>query len=256
MLGYIMSGLYDILTSASTPHFTDRSPTNVFEWNILWKLMGRYVQDYGNTNPSTKSDNEKKVVAILNDVRECYFYKTWRQQFNCVVLINSNIDSVDMIRLKRNENSDGERSQWRFYTYYQNLMYKTLYPNQYIDLAWFDGYKNDQIIDGIVKYLEYALDRIEYKESKLLVQMMQQPVRMPTMEDTSFLTLNYNAHAFRQMGRIKTKNITEKHDSLQYCNQVTNALPMFVSFNDCPFNIKNCIMTEDKTKQFINSIMK
>lgn len=50
MIGYIFSGIGEILEKG-TFCLMDRSPVNVLEWYVLWKLMDMYENRYGNTNP-------------------------------------------------------------------------------------------------------------------------------------------------------------------------------------------------------------
>ncbi|KAE9530076.1 hypothetical protein AGLY_011538, partial [Aphis glycines] len=127
MIGYMFNGLHEIM-SIPVKCLMDRSPLNVLEWYVLWKLFDLYYKNFGN-----------------------YI----RERVNVLVVIDSDVDRCNRKRILRNEGSDAVRSEWRFYTFLQNRMYSNLY--NCIDLVWFEN--NEIVVPTIAKCIRDTITR-------------------------------------------------------------------------------------------------
>lgn len=241
MIGYIHTALFNI---ATTPrHFNDRSPLNPYEWHVLWKLMSATI---------TRQSSYQSAKESLMLMKNTYYYQDLRSKFNGIAIINSNCDQVDALRAQRNEGSDKERSKWKMYTPLQNLMYQILYPDLYIDLAWFEDCSTDDICMGIATFLEYA---IKHKPSKLdcsLAQrLIESNVRLPSAK-IDYVSMNFDTHCYRQMGRVYTKaavnddNVTENTlvECFPKCLDITK-LPMQQSILMPQPSLSNEVLSKD-----------
>lgn len=242
LIGYIATGINN--QNCGKPHFNDRSPLNVLEWRILWKIMDNYMKTIGNKRPNLKIpkifelfDNYKNIFLSL---KNSYYYQYFRSKINGIAFIDSNVERCDELRCLRNENTDLQRSQWLFYTDLQNLMYKTLYPETYIDMAWFNTNNTDIVVDGIAKWLVNLLDEITNRN----IQITQPPIckfKLPTIKYDYNLS-NINAHIYRSVGRNGCKRIVNSDDNI-IC---TKSIPGYL-------NVKN-FDTPDNTLYSINAV--
>lgn len=205
MVGYISSGLMD--QNTGTPHFNDRSYLNPLEWKLLWKLMNDYVDRFGNQYPCETNAEIREALdsyrKAFRELKESYFYKFFRSHINAVALIDSNVERCDALRARRGEGSDVERSQWKFYTPLQNLMYKELYPDCYIDIAWFDDYNTSDVVKSIAYWLTDMLVKVA---SNMKVNAPHIEFKLPVPKQDLNLN-NVSTHVYRSKGRVEVKNL-------------------------------------------------
>lgn len=213
-MGYIASGIIDSYNGG--PKFGDRSPLNVLDWYILWILMGKFFVQFGNVRPNyidTDMSRElKKYEKILTLYRQTYFYSIYSQHFNTMAIIHSNIDAIDFVRRQRGEGSDIERSTWEFYTFFQNLMYKHLYPTTHIDLDKFQNTNIDDVIQGLAFYLNDSLEYIV--ESRECKKIPISNTCLPLDDSRNVVRDNLLANAIRSIARNGCKQINNEPDDL------------------------------------------
>lgn len=217
MLGYMCDGVMAMLRGR--PHFNDRSPTNVLEWHFLWSVMDNFVQLYGNVRPSPKMHEAslKLYRQVFEQLKLTDYYKLFRNRFNCITMVDSNLDRCDALHLRRNESTDAERGTWRFYTPLQNLMYEILYEGLCIDLAWFDEYilatdSDDCIVrDGIALFYEETLDYL--CKNRTVDRVPLEDCRLLTPSNDYYLS-NITTHVYRSIGRWGCKRIHAENLSL------------------------------------------
>jgi len=214
MLGYICSG---INTSLGTiPHFNDRSPLNVLEWHILWKLMDDYLESFGNTKPDENDPNMTVAFQMYRKIFNAHHnrcaVKVFSSRINGLAIVDSNTDRCDERRSKRNKTaSDIERSTWNFYTFLQNLMYKELYDGLYIDLAWFLCTDPKVIVSGMAKFFNFVLDYIT-KTIKPEFAIVYRHA-LPTVRHDYNMS-NMTVHAYRSIGRWGCKELSGTNEYL------------------------------------------
>lgn len=200
MIGYICSGINNL--TCGGPHFEDRSPMNVLDWHFLWKIFDDYLKTFGNLEPKNNNlDMQNKLLkykSIFNAYKNWYIYKMFSGQINTIALIDSNIGRCDSLRFARGENSDRERSQWKFYTAFQNLMYKELYEDLYIDLDWFGDADSCDVVSGISKYLVSVLDMLAARPNLDYAPLVDRRLPMPKMD---YNLSNITTHTYRSIGR-------------------------------------------------------
>lgn len=200
MLGYICAGINSL--QCEGPHFVDRSPINVLDWHILWKIMDGHLKRFGNVEIN---ENNPEMAAALEEYREIFrqyketdHYKLITQNINTIALIDSNVARCDNMRYCRNEGSDRERSMWKFYTPLQNLMYQVLYEDLCVDWAWFGDAETDHVVSGISKFLVAVLDKLA-SSSELLYPPLKN-CRLPTPK-VDYTLKNITTHVYRSIGR-------------------------------------------------------
>lgn len=157
MIGYILAGV-NLLNKGQDkkPQVMDRSPLNPFEWYLLWSVFESYLKKFGNVTVRPNEEHREFVeqqIEKFETMRRLPYYVYLRERINTIVIIDSNIDRCDLTRKSRGIGSDNERSDWRFYTFFQNLMYKTLYPDSFIDLNWFSSETEDEVVHQLAMCL-------------------------------------------------------------------------------------------------------
>lgn len=200
MIGYICSGIHNL--PAGGPHFEDRSPMNVLDWHILWIIMNDFLKTFGNVSVDETNlsiyNAVQKYKEIFSAYKKWHVYKMFINDINTIALIDSDVHRCDNTRYLRGEGSDKERSQWKFYTYLQNLMYKELYPKLVIDLAWFDDCDLSEVISGISKFLNSTLDILSQRPNLDYAPLINR--RLPTPK-CDYNLINITTHAYRSVGR-------------------------------------------------------
>lgn len=232
MIGYITSGIATL--SCGGPHFNDRSPLNVYEWPILWKIMGKFVRQFGN---SAVDENNPDILVFLNEVVEIFTaYRESNNLFsskiNTIALIDSNISRCDSLRYLRGVASDKERSTWKFYTALQNLMYKTLYPDLVIDLDWFGDAETDVVVQGIAIFLKSVLFELSSKpnlESAPLIKLKMPKIKEPGIDHT---LKNITTHAYRSIGRWGCRKLAYQDDYSIDSENLHSRIPSFINVDN------------------------
>lgn len=216
MIGYIASGINQQSTGElRKPKLNDRSYLNVLEWNLLWRMMDDYVQRMGNTDPWVTDGGPKlmnEYRTAFKNLAASYHYRYLRQKFRSIAFIDSDVRRCDMIRMRRNEGNDRERSSWLFYTPMQNLMYETLYPMAHVDLAWFSHIElgdddRDLVVSALsvwVRRLAYcALNRQELSDAYVPHRSFKLPSTIDPTKD--YCLRNIEVHTYRAFGRMVAK---------------------------------------------------
>ncbi|ATY70213.1 GrBNV gp44-like protein [Tomelloso virus] len=200
MIGYITSGIANL--TCGGPHFEDRSPLNVLDWHILWKIFDDYLKHFGNVLPDENNAEMAKKLemykSIFDSYKEWYIYKLFAVKINTIALIDSNIARCDNLRFTRGESSDCERSLWNFYTSLQNLMYRQLYDGLYIDLDWFGDSECTDVVNGIAKFLNSTLDSLAQRPNLDYAPLVNR--QLPTVK-CDYTMENITTHAYRSIGR-------------------------------------------------------
>lgn len=213
MIGYVMAGMVN-QSIDKRPKFNDRSPLNVLEWYLLWKLMDTYVVKFGNVRPHP---SVPQMTGYLDEFRRLftrlkswYVYEHFRSRINGIAFIDSNVDRCDRLHAARNEGSDNERAAWLFYTPLQNLMYEILYPEAIIDMDWFNDATTDVVVEGVAVFLDNLLRnttrRTVVEEPTFTVQLAP-PVVWVRGQD--FTMHNMSTHVYRSVGRAGVKRILD-----------------------------------------------
>lgn len=211
MLGYVMAGMVN-QSIDTRPKFNDRSPLNVLEWYLLWKMMDLYVVKFGNVRPHP---NVPQMTDYLHDFRQLfirlkswYIYEHFRSRINGIAFIDSNVDRCDRIHAARNEGSDYERATWLFYTPLQNLMYEILYPEAVIDMDWFNDATTDVVVEGVSVFLNDLLRNTTIRtvaDEPTFAVRLAPPVVCVRGQD--FTMHNISTHVYRSVGRAGVKRI-------------------------------------------------
>lgn len=211
MIGYVCAGMTN-QSLDRRPKFNDRSPLNVLEWHVLWKLMDAYVRRFGNARPDTSvpgvSEFLQEFVDAFETLRAWYVYAYFRSRINAVALVDSNVDRCDLLHETRDEGSDKERSRWLFYTPLQNLMYRVLYPHAVIDMMLFDGCAADEVVAGVGDFMNDLLATVSARPSCDLSAVpvnLAPPVVAVWGRDLN--EHNISAHVYRSIGRAGVKRI-------------------------------------------------
>ncbi|AUQ43981.1 putative gp44-like protein [Esparto virus] len=214
MIGYMSAGINDSL--CDDPHFSDRSPMNVMDWHILWKIMDDYLTRFGNVAPDETNVEMANVLSSYRNIFRLYKNKCTTKLFsrhvNGIAIVDTDTQRCDDLRLTRNSGpTDMERSTWKFYTYLQNLMYIELYPNLYIDLNWFGHADIKIVVDGIAQFctfvLDYLVDNIMPNTPKI------NEFKLPTIKH-DYTFSNAQIHTYRSIGRWGCNLLTNSEDDL------------------------------------------
>lgn len=212
-LGYISLGVKSLRYNG--PHFNDRSPLNVMDWSLLWMLINDFLTKYGNVRPCAQNVDHEQTLAeyrsILNNYKNAYFYKYFAKDVNCIVFIDSNVERCDELHAWRNESSDMDRMNWKFYTSLQNLMYKELYPGLCIDMADFGNADTDVVVQGVSSYLNMTLNYLSSKYTNSTENCEPSCSMLPTRK-IDYHLMNMETHAYRSNGRWGVKLIAESDD--------------------------------------------
>lgn len=204
MIGYISVGMLSL--PCGGPHFNDRSPLNVFEWRLLWKIFNHYLLHAGNVRPNKKTQGMmEKYVEFFNLVKQLPLYNHFRNSLNCIAFIDSNVNRCDMLRMQRADGTDTERSLWDFYTPLQNLMYQTLYPNTVIDMDWFGDTDRSVVVCGVAKFLVFAIEELQSRQQSIDYAPLIN-YTLPTVK-TDYNLSNISTHVQRSIGRWGCKKI-------------------------------------------------
>uniref|UniRef100_A0A0C9RL27 PfdB protein n=1 Tax=Fopius arisanus TaxID=64838 RepID=A0A0C9RL27_9HYME len=205
MLGYICTGVRYL--NYGSRRFNDRSPLNPLEWHVLWCCMSDYFLNYGNVKPNDLS----KYENIMKSLKNSFFYDFFQKKINCIVFIDSNCMRCDELRYKRNNGSDRERSQWRFYTPMQNMMYSVLYEGRVIDMAWFDNFTTDIVCQGISMWISDLVNEMAKlnNQNNISLPKFHLPLNFPEID---YSLENMKTHAYRSIGRIGCKIINNECD--------------------------------------------
>nr|QHG11357.1 GrBNV_gp44-like protein [Oryctes rhinoceros nudivirus]QKE59587.1 GrBNV_gp44-like protein [Oryctes rhinoceros nudivirus]UBO76534.1 GrBNV_gp44-like protein [Oryctes rhinoceros nudivirus]UBR58302.1 gp44-like protein [Oryctes rhinoceros nudivirus]WAQ80123.1 GrBNV_gp44-like protein [Oryctes rhinoceros nudivirus] len=214
MIGYITAGINNL--TCGGPHFEDRSPLNVLDWHILWKIFDDYLKTFGNVSVDTNNPDIRnamlKYTSIFKAYKNSYFYKGFAQKINTIALIDSNTARCDDLRFRRGIGSDKERSLWKFYTALQNMMYAELYPDRYIDLAWFGDAESVDVISGIGKFLKFTLDVLSSRPNLDFAPLKN--CRLPTVK-CDYTLQNISTHVYRSIGRFGCQYLMGNEDVLR-----------------------------------------
>ncbi|AYP97936.1 GrBNV gp44-like protein-like protein [Mauternbach virus] len=215
MIGYVCAGIND--SFGTVPHFSDRSPMNVIDWHILWKFMDRYLTRFGNVAPNEKNAEMTLQFNMFRTgfraYREKCEIKNLVANINCIAIVDTNILRCDEMRLIRNRaNSDIERSTWKFYTFMQNLMYMELYPDLYIDMAWFHNSEADKIVYGVSKFFNTVLNHLIKTIKPSTCNLYK--YSLPTIRHDYNLS-NITVHAYRSIGRWGCRTLIGNDEELR-----------------------------------------
>lgn len=231
MLGYISTGLLDVLSTAEHA-FMDRSPMNVLEWHFLWKFMHKFYTEFGNVLPDPDNKAEHGIFfvefdRIFDDLK--LYCKSYRALLDVVCIIDSNVDRCDRDRLYRNTGTDFVRSSWKFYTFMQNRMYKRLY--RCIDLAWFDNDDMEcgNIIVLIASCLKHALLSFP-KIPQRHYGRVNYCLPIPIHPNNDLTLRNYNTFVYREVIRQKARYAVQSTEDDVDVSQFTmnfDELPQF-----------------------------
>lgn len=221
LLGYICRGMLSLLEGG--PHFNDRSPLNVLDWAFLWRLLNDFLVTFGNVRPNYLQHSEfiDNAISMIRNFRESYYRKMYASQVNCVVLIDSDLDRCDRLHKERNESSDSERSTWKFYTFFQNLLNKELYPELCIDLVIFENATTDAVVEGIAEFCNMTLNYLVETRPKPTPRPLNVG-KLPTIL-CDYNLINMETHIYRSIGRRACKEAVGIHEDMSkyvpaYCN--------------------------------------
>lgn len=206
-IGYITTGVSSLFEGDY--HVNDRSPLNPLEWRILWRVIDGYVKRFGNIDPEILKVEElffKDITDLFDNLHEAYYYKIFRNKINCIALIDSDTGRCDSLHYIRNESSDRDRAEWKFYTKFQNLLYKHLYKNSYIDLAWFNNTDDDTIVKGISMFIRSAMDKLKVfnKENGGVINKKLYSNKLP-LPKFDYNLSNMETHVYRSIGRVNCR---------------------------------------------------
>lgn len=204
--------------SASNKHHED------IEFDSLLTHMSDYMMNKMNL---LKNDKIRQYIKLFQLYKDDYIRTTWTRDINCIAVVDSNIDRCDELRRQRNQGSDAERSSWKFYTFMQNLMYSILYPNLYIDLAWFDHHNPEEVVPGIAQFMNYALDHIvdRNRVNGTLKPAIISKHKLPVPK-RDFVMTNMQIHVQRSIGRWGCAAINGEKDSLQ---ELAQRIPRYLT---------------------------
>lgn len=227
MLGYICSGL--VMSRYGDTRLNDRGPLNPLEWHVLWCCMSDYFTTHGNTAPT--KDALTKYEIQFKQLKNSFFYEFFSKKINCIAFVDSNCARCDSVRSARNEGSDIQRSNWKFYTPMQNLMYSTLYENRVIDMAWFDEFTTDQVCDGIAQWINDLTVEISQLSINKMVPLRRYNLPI-NFKNTDFALQNMTTHAYRSVGRVGCKMLNRELDKKNAATTLQkHYLPSYVSLD-------------------------
>lgn len=226
MIGYVTAGMVNqsIDTRAK---FNDRSPLNVLEWHLLWKLMDLYVANFANTRPDPSyplmARYLEHFIRMFTQLKSWYVYKHFRSRINGIAFIDSNVRRCDQMHTTRNEGSDKVRASWLFYTPLQNLMYKVLYPEAVIDMDWFNDATTDVVVEGVSVFLNSLLSNTSKRtaagEPTFSVRLAPPIV---SVHDQDFTMHNITTHVYRSVGRAGVKRILDTDNTFDVDSYTPN----------------------------------
>lgn len=210
-IGYMYSGLENVrMPSKQCGGFKlmDRSPLNALEWRLLWKCMDHFVRiDCGNVNALPTQFQLDNYSAMFKHLLASHYYRNLRRDVQGLVIIDSDVKRCDNSRAQRNQKSDKIRSNWLFYTPFQNMMYKTLYPDNYIDLADLTQDSNKTEPENMKSAIEHITNLIVAKCKILNIAPIQPTTyprySLPTLQDTDMQYDNSKALVYRELIRMK-----------------------------------------------------
>lgn len=224
MIGYVMAGMVNQSIDTRSK-FNDRSPLNVLEWHLLWKLMDSYAAKFGNVRPHPKMTRYlEDFRRVFTQLKSWYVYKHFRSRINGIAFIDSNVDRCDQMHMTRNEGSDKERASWLFYTPLQNLMYEVLYPEAIIDMDWFNDATTDVVVEGVSVFLNNLLSNTIKRtanagEPTFTVRLAPPVV---SVHDQDFTMHNISTHVYRSVGRAGVKRILDTVDTFDVDSYTPN----------------------------------
>lgn len=224
MLGYISTGISSF-KYGNAMRLNDRSPLNPLEWHVLWCCMSDFYTKHGNIYPSDMTFYER----IFKNLKDSFFYERFSAKINCIAFVDSNCARCDGLRRARNEGSDRERSNWKFYTPMQNAMYSVLHSGRVIDMAWFDEYSIDETSLGISTWIKDLLRDMSSLTIDRYVPMKRHnlPINFP---ETDYSLANMTTHVYRSIGRIGCKILANEIDKKNVAAVLANNyLPQYVS---------------------------
>lgn len=212
MLGYVSEGMQAQLYPPW--RINDRSPLNCIEWRLLWSLASHLVDKHGpgggfcaESGKIIEEEDAKYIDEAFDSLMNSYFYRDLRARLHGLAIIDSNVTRCNQRRSMRNESlNDVLRSKWPWYTPLQNIMYKKLYPNAYIDLMWFDHADDGNVFKAISKFIVYIVDNLKQQHEKIESLPLPLPIVLPSNYNDYFLK-NMSVHVDRNYARIKCKRI-------------------------------------------------
>lgn len=201
LMGYICTGMNTL--TCGGPHFNDRSPLNVLDWNLLWLLLNDFLMKFSNVRPDINNEAHTPVLELYKSMilnyKEAYYRQMFAKKINCIVFVDSDLDRCDELHYMRGESSDKERASWKHYTFLQNLMYTELYPGLYIDMANFGNAETNVIIEGVAEFLNQTLDYLV--ETRKNVDATLMPSCKLATKKCDYNLINMSTHVYRSIGR-------------------------------------------------------
>jgi hypothetical protein len=162
---------------------------------------------------------QRSYIEIFEALRKNPTYVKFRSQVNDLILTNSNIDHVDILRTARAEGSDIERSNWKFYTPLQNLMYKTLYPEQCVDLAWTSHLEPEEALFSLRHFIIEHIMRPWEKNKERRHEINKLAVRANTLGKVrvphaplDLTELNMKTHVYVGRAFVATIDVDDDDD--------------------------------------------
>lgn len=214
MVGYVTAGMLDVTNSPGAPKFCDRSPLNVIEWHVLWKLMDEYVRRFGNVRPDGSSPGVERYMREFRDtfdnLKRWYVYRHFRSRLNAVAIVDTDVARCDRLRAARGAGSDAERASWLFYTPLQNLMYAQLYPGAFIDLNDFAGATDDAVVAGVAGFLNDLLAGLRCAPDVDQPRPLRLTPPVVFAGGLDFTMHNMRTHVYRSLGRAGVRTIYDR----------------------------------------------
>lgn len=166
-----------------------------------------------------------------------------------IVIVNSDTKKCDLKRMARNNGSDYERSNWLYYTYLQNRMYKLLHP--IIDLAWFDEDKSD-IVQIIVKAINTNAHHLTIK-TPIYLKKYRLPSTVTEPNGVDLVLQNYHTYAHREFARIDIQSVLNDFTNLRKLNTIYHIMKFNGETSDnCQILDKN----EENNNRFKTDVTK
>lgn len=206
--GAVCSGMEALLKGGA--HFEDRTPYNCYYWHVLWLIMNHFFQKYGNVpfdldNPNMYADYLWYCDRFV-ELRECDLFTHFDQDCNTITIIDTNIARCDSTRAARGQGSDVERSNMKYYTFLQNLMFVKIRDDgvNVFDLAEFDDGRTtvDAVIGGAARLLEFALNYLNITNTIPATIPIDDDYDIPsTIQPQQTLLNMYAVHGKREWAR-------------------------------------------------------
>lgn len=214
-IGYISVGVNNLKCGGA--RFEDRSPMNVLDWIVLWRIADDFLLKFGNVAITQTSKEMRQALSeykeLFAEYKNWYVYKMFSCDINTIALINSNTAVCDELRYSRNEGSDKQRSTWKFYTGLQNLMYEALYPGLIIDLAWFGVADADDVVSGIAIFLNSVLQTLATRPNLDHARLISR--KLPSLKE-DYTLLNATTHVYRSIGRWGAAVLMDQEEDLRF----------------------------------------